>query len=276
MQSVNTRGYLNEEYRLFHSTDQRDLDFEAHNHDFHKVVLCLAGRVTYVMEGTTYYLRPWDILLIPEHQIHQSSFSSEEVYERIILWINDRFLRRFGEPALTEVFQWPHTRHSGLFRPDAQRRGALLEKLEGVEKNEYADTPGHTLLADTYLVQFLLELHGQLGAAQEVSGGSVRRDPKFDQVLEFINGNLSQALTVERLAREFFLSPSYLMHAFKRHTGCTLHQYILQKRLIQAAGRIRAGDPVVASALAAGFSDYTTFLKAFRRQYGCAPGKLRG
>ena len=79
MQSVSTRGYLREEYRLFHSTDQRDLDFEAHNHDFHKVVLCLAGRVTYVMEGTTYYLRPWDILLIPEHQIHQSSFSSEEV-----------------------------------------------------------------------------------------------------------------------------------------------------------------------------------------------------
>ena len=47
-------------------------------------------------------------------------------------------------------------------------------------------------------------------------------------------------------------------------------------RLVQAAARIRAGEPVVASALAAGFSDYTTFLKAFRRQYGFAPGKLRG
>lgn len=275
MQTVGTRGYLNEEYRLFHSVDQRDLDFEAHNHDFHKIVLCLSGHVTYVMEGSTYFLRPWDLLLIPEHQIHQSSFRSNEVYERIILWINDRFLQRFGEPTLSDVFAWPYRRASGLFRPETQRRSALMDKLREVERCQHASFAGHALLSDTYLIQFLLELHGQLDAAPDTAGGSVRSDPRFNRMLEFINQNLTDDLSVDRLAREFFLSPSYLMHAFKRHTGCTLHQYVLQKRLIRAAAAIREGEPVVASALSAGFSDYTTFLKAFRKQYGCAPGELR-
>ena len=260
MQSVGTRGYLNEEFRLFHSVDQRDLDFEAHNHDFHKIVLCLSGHVTYVMEGSTYFLRPWDLLLIPEHQIHQSSFRSDEVYERIILWINDRFLQRFNEPALLDVFEWPHRRRTGLFRPEAPRRAALSDKLREVERCQSASFAGHTLLADTYLIQFLMELRNQLGDAPDTAASSVRSDPRFNRMLEFINQNLAGDLSVDRLAREFFLSSSYLMHAFKRHTGCTLHQYVLQKRLIQAAAAIREGEPVVASALAAGCSDYTTFL----------------
>ena len=93
MASVTRRGYLHEAYRLFHSTDRMDMDFQSHSHDFHKIVLCLEGHVTYIMEGTTYSLRPWDILIIPEHQIHRSILHAAQAYERIILWIQDSFLR---------------------------------------------------------------------------------------------------------------------------------------------------------------------------------------
>ena len=72
MDAVSKRGYLHEKYRLFHSSDRRDVDFETHSHDFHKIVLCLNGRVTYIVEGVTYFLRPGDVLIIPEHQIHRS------------------------------------------------------------------------------------------------------------------------------------------------------------------------------------------------------------
>ena len=39
--------------------------------------------------------------------------------------------------------------------------------------------------------------------------------------------------------------------------------------------RIREGAPVLTAAREAGFADYSSFLKAFRRQYDCAPGQLR-
>ena len=278
MQGVRSRGYLNEEYRLFHSSDRLDMDFEAHCHDFHKIVLCLKGQVTYIMEGNTYYLRAWDILLIPEHQIHRSILrSGEEPYERIILWINDAFLRRFGEKALEDVFEWPYRAKSGLFRPDAGSRALLLEKLQGVERSQASAQSGHALMADTYLLQFLLEL-GRLLPEEDgaIEAGTVRGDPRLRDMLEYINANLSEDLSVESLSRRFYISPSYLMHAFKRHTGCTVHRYVSQKRLVSASERIRRGEGVLEAASRSGFAEYTTFLKAFRKQYGCAPGEIRG
>ncbi len=276
MASVTRRGYLHEAYRLFHSTDRMDMDFQSHSHDFHKIVLCLEGHVTYIMEGTTYSLRPWDILIIPEHQIHRSILHAAQAYERIILWIQDSFLRSFSEPMLRYAFEWPLLQGRGLFRPDEKNRSELIETLLNVERNQKASFAGHALLADTYLLQFLLALGRLLEHDHAALGNAVRSDPKFNGILGYINGHLDEELSIDALSRRFYISTSYLMHEFKRHAGCTVHQYVQQKRLTEAAARIRAGDAVLAASQAAGFSDYSAFLKAFRKQYGCVPSALRG
>jgi len=271
MQNNIRRGYLHENYRLFHSSDRRDMDFQSHNHDFHKIVLCLDGRVTYIMEGSTYFLSPWDVLIIPQHQIHRSIMSSEQNYERIILWINDSFLRGFDDAALTDVFE----KHRGLFRPLQHHRGMLIDKLLHVEQYQKAAPEARSLLADTYLLQFLLELGNLLENAAVENASFVHTDPKFTRMLAFINQNLGEDLSIERISREFFMSKSYLMHRFREMAGCSVHQYVQQKRLVQAAKRIREGEAVISAAMKCGFNDYSAFLKAFRKMYGFAPGQLK-
>lgn len=275
MHSVSKRGYLNEDYRLFHSTDRRDADFETHSHDFHKIVLCLKGRVTYIVEGVTCFLRPWDLLIIPQHQIHRSILHSSETYERMVLWIRDSFLQRFEEPALMDVFQWPYRQKYGLYRVEAACRDELLHHLQEVERSWHASFAGHALLADTHLLQFLLELGQLLKQGAQADENAVRTDPQMQQVLAFINRNLSDDLSVDTLAGAFFLSPSRLMHRFREHAGCTVHQYVLQKRLMLAASLIEQGESVIHSAHHAGFADYSAFLRAFRKQYGCLPSAMR-
>ncbi len=275
MSIASSRGYLNEPYRLFHSTDRRDVDFETHSHDFHKIVLCLSGRVTYIVEGMTYFLRPWDLLMIPRQQIHRSILHSSESYERMVLWISDSFLRRFEEDALLYIFRWPYQQQCALFRPDAQVRSLLIQRLREVESHWNASFEGHLLMADTYLLQFLLELSRQLKIGPDIAENAVQSDPQMTRVLGFINRNLDGDLSIQRIARTFYLSPSRLMHRFKEHAGCTLHQYVLQKRLMCAAQHIQSGESIAASARKAGFADYSAFLRAFRRQYGCLPKELR-
>lgn len=273
--SVVNRGYLHENYRLFHSSDQRDLDFDTHSHDFHKLIFCLTGHVTYVMEGSAYRLEPGDMLVIPRNQIHQSRLHGESVYERYILWIKDEYLASFREPALTRIFTRPHPAGSGLYRPSPARRQTMIDQLSQVERCAKAEFDGHGLMADTYLLQFLLELSPHMTQPASAIGDAVTSDPRFNEMLAYINHHLPEDLSVEQLSGRFYLSPSYLMHAFRRRTGCTVHQYILQKRLIAAAVRIRSGEPVLLSAQASGFSDYTAFLRAFRKMYGCSPKALR-
>ena len=93
----------------------------------------------------------------------------------------------------------------------------------------------------------------------------------MEEVTRYIRDHLGEELTIERLSGAFFLSRYYLMHRFKAVYGCTVHQYIRQKRLQRAAGDIRRGVPILKAAGDAGFGDYSVFLRAFRSAYGRSP-----
>ena len=82
-------GYLNEEFRLFHIKDQTKKEFAYHYHDFHKVVIFISGKAAYHIEGKSYHLKPWDILLVNRHAIHRPEIDPSVPYERFILWIQN-------------------------------------------------------------------------------------------------------------------------------------------------------------------------------------------
>lgn len=266
------RGYLLEEFRLFHLKESRAQRFDYHYHEFDKVVVFLSGQVTYTVEGKAYFLSPGDLLLVPHHYIHQPDIGGS-TYERYILWLSPEFLLENGlEPCFVRAAQ------SGflLIRPGEERTHQLLNRLSQLEAAlEERDAFGAQLLARTCCLQFLIGLNrgsqGNLAADREVC----RSDPKIQEILGYLNDHLAEPLTVQCLAERFYLSPSRLMHRFKEVTGCTIHQYILQKRLILAASLIRSGVPVLKAASQSGFSDYSTFLRAFRGTYHCAPKELR-
>ena len=104
------KGYLNEEFRLFHIKDQTGQEFSYHYHDFHKVVIFLSGKVTYHIEGKAYQLKPWDILLVSRHAIHKSEINASVPYERLssgskTIFPISSFCNASRKPA-TEVIIW--------------------------------------------------------------------------------------------------------------------------------------------------------------------------
>ena len=271
---VGKRGYLNEDYRLFHLRDDRPLRLDYHYHEFDKLVLQLGGHVSYTIEGKRYLLQPMDILLVSRDLIHLPVVEPGQPYERMVLWINRAFLERFSTPPadLAGCFALAVQREFHLYRPRGEDRGRyrdLFGRLWEATREEAFAAP---LLADTHALQLMIALNrDMLTAPTEQSAVSYRFDPKMEEVTHFIRDHLGEELTIERLSGTFFLSRYYLMHRFKEVYGCTVHQYIRQKRLQQAAGQIRQGTPVLKAAEEAGFGDYSAFLRAFRSAYGRSP-----
>ncbi len=68
---VGKRGYLDRDFRLVHLKDSLAQKIDYHYHEFDKLVIFLGGKVTYVVEGVTYFLKPWDIVLIQHNLIHR-------------------------------------------------------------------------------------------------------------------------------------------------------------------------------------------------------------
>ena len=96
---INKRGYLKEDFRLFHLKDSRAQKVDYHYHAFDKLILLLGGKVTYVVEGVTYFLQPWDLLLVGHDLIHRPIIDPAEPYERVVIWLGREWLERRSDPG---------------------------------------------------------------------------------------------------------------------------------------------------------------------------------
>ena len=144
---VGSRGYLTEEFRLFHLRDQKQLQLDYHYHPFDKIVIPLSGQVTYLVEGCTYYLRPWDILLVGRGEIHRPAVDLSEPYERMVLWLRPRL--EDGSQELLDCFQRIRAGGPRLLRPEPEARPGYMSLLHDLEQAQHSRDFGHPVLART-------------------------------------------------------------------------------------------------------------------------------
>ena len=267
-------GYLYQDFRLFHITDLSDKTFDYHYHEFNKIVISLSGNVTYFIEGKSYKLKPWDILLVNNHDVHKPVIDPSQVYDRIIIWVDSGFLKQFSRPDcdLTTCFRLADKKSFNLVRLDKALQERLQYILTHLEQAFISEEFGSPLLAQSLFLEFLIYLNRiHLTNNYIYDPNSMEYDSQIVEIIAFIKENIGKDLSVDTLASHFFLSKHYLMHKFKSKTGYTLHNYILNRRLFKATELIREGMSISSAAAYCGFQDYSTFLRAFKKQYHCSP-----
>ena len=269
-------GYLNEEFRLFHLKDSSGQEKDFHFHEFDKIVILISGKVDYTVEGTTYKLEPWDILLVRHHMIHKAAIDLSVPYERIIIYLDSAYVERFApEAGLMDCFAAAEKRRYCLMRPDAGGVERLKEALERLEKTQGDELFGAQLLRGTMLVQLLVLINRIALSDNSREKNTSESGGKIAPALSYINENLTRELSIDDMAAMCYMSRYYFMRLFKTQTGCTVHNYIRQKRLVLAARLIREGMSASAAAAECGFSDYSAFHRAFTKTFRVSPGKIK-
>ena len=261
-------GYLKEDFRLFHINDQTKKDFSYHYHDFHKIIVFISGKVTYHIEGKAYHLKPRDILLVSQGAIHKPEIDPSVPYERYIFWIRDDLSCQ----ELNTCFQKANDRSFTLVRADSALQERLKDLLPEIEQTLQNKHFGDTVLRNALFTQFMIYINRIfLRTSSSPDKKTYSSDTQVEQLLKYINRNLSENLSIDQLANRFFFSKYHMMRKFKNETGYTIHNYITSKRLLMARSLISQGMPVMKAAQASGFHDYTTFVRAYKKQFGKAP-----
>jgi len=271
---VNKSGYLNKDFQLFHLKDKKNQDFEFHYHDFNKIIIFLSGKVTYLIEGKAYYLKPWDILLVNNHDVHKPLIDSSETYERIIIWANSDFIENhnYENCDLSTCFKLANEKSFNLIRLEAKSQNHIQFIIKSLQTSFDSNDFGSKLLSNSLFVQLLIYLNRvHLGNMYLNEEDSLKYDKQIEKILKYINNNLRSDLSVEFLSREFYISKYYLMHKFKKETGYTLHNYVMQKRLLMAKDLIRNGEPITKTYGQCGFNDYSCFLRSFKNTFHKSP-----
>ncbi len=93
---------------------------------------------------------------------------------------------------------------------------------------------------------------------------------------ELMSANLQRDVSIADVATECSLSAGHFARAFRRSTGLSPHQWLLQHRIDEAHGLLRDRRLSLAEiACACGFADQSHFTKAYTRLRGITPGAWR-
>ena len=130
-QTSRPQGYLKEEFRFFHLKDLGKGPYEYHHHDFLKILILINGNVSYSIEGRSYRLMPWDMVLVDRGQIHRPEPDPSCPYERLILYLSPAFLEahKHADSDLALCFSTASYRHSQVLRfAKEERKLKILAK----------------------------------------------------------------------------------------------------------------------------------------------------
>ncbi len=267
------KGYLNSEFRLFHLTDKETKEVEYHYHDFDKITIFMKGHVTYTLEGKSYDLKPYDIVLVKHNDIHRLTVDNSTLYERIIVYISPNFMNAYQTDSydLNYCFEKAEEEHSNVLRITSLEKSSLLRSISRLEASFSDDGYAADLYRQIIFLEFMIHLNR---AARKDHLKYIDTDScntKIQDILGYINENLREDLSIDSIADQFYISKYYMMRLFKQETGYTLGQYISQKRLLLAKELLLSGEPVTKACFDCGFKDYSTFSRAYKRLFGESP-----
>ena len=95
-------------------------------------------------------------------------------------------------------------------------------------------------------------------------------------VANYVQRHMSEPVSTEAMAREMYLSRTYLSAKFKKETGMTLTDFILSEKTEEAKRLLRYSDkPAAAIAAYLGFSSHGHFSRVFRKYAGTTPNEYR-
>ena len=202
--------------------------------------------------------------------VHRPEIDPSVPYERFILWIQNDLPWQ----ELLKCFQKANDRSYNLVRLHSALQEKMRDILSELENSAKSDGYGKDILTQSLFIQFMVYLNRIFLEKQYIfDKKSFSFDSQIANILQYINHNLNGDLSVENLSSRYYVSKYHLMRKFKEETGYTLHNYIINKRLLMARTLISQGMPVTKAALESGFSEYSTFSRAYRKQFKASPSE---
>lgn len=244
-----------------------------HSHDEYEVYLLVEGNATLYVEDQCYIPSYGDLIIIYPGAFHRNTVIDAPLYERICINVPLIVAKHLssGQTNLCECLNNISNEHSKSIRLSSYNVKKFIHLTDRVINNLYSTEYGDDLMSMMYYTKLLIFIN-DLFKHSEVRKHDNIMPTLVINTMKYIEENITGELTLEKLSMATNYSPNYLRVQFKHHTGISLREYILDKRIELAKKLLTAGKSVSDTCNMSGFNDYANFIRSFKKKTGCSPG----
>lgn len=270
---VSNRKTLTKNYELYYFNDLTDTPHYDHLHNYYEFYFFIEGSSDFVIEGRNYPVSTGDLLVLPPmNHHHLLSKTSNSRNRQFVLLINASFMKEiaYRHPDILFITNHVIEKNEFLVHIDDSAfnnlQARFIHLIEELKSNYLCNTLEGSLSVISLLVYMNRVVHEPLN----VEKISFYNELSIN-LCNYINNNLNGDLSLDTLSSIFFMSKVHISHVFKKQMGISIYQFILQKRLSLGKNCLVSDTPISQVHLQCGFQNYSSFFKAFKKEFGISP-----
>lgn len=264
-------------YHLDYDERSYDLNMEfQHFHDFYEICILLDHTAAHIIEGNLYEMQPYDLVLLRPSLLHKTQYPRGTTPRRLMI--------RFALPnllpgletdyrSLFSIFDEPVP----IFRFSEERRSEILAPLNRIFAWSQQPSDVQAMAIHHQFVEFLCGIHryaAENDYVREETGSSISR--RMYAVASYIHSHYRQELSLDEVARHFYVSAHHLSRQFNKVTGFTFTEYVQMTRIRHAQQQLlNSGDKITDIAARCGFASFSQFNRIFNKHNGMSPRAYR-
>lgn len=237
-----------------------------HTHSSYEILLFVKGSAHYTVEGVKYSLSPMDMMIMRNNELHNITQYADSEYERVIINIRLDFFERYDCEEYRSIFDDRLAGRGNLIPASVINSHKIFDIIRRIEK--YEKEGGDEIVKSSCLIE-LLYLINKYGKTAEYKKAEI--NTTVEKIINYINENLSEPLTLDGISEKLFLSKYHLCRIFREHTGYTVNRYIAYKRILNVKKLCFEGKNLTEASELSGFESYSNFYKTYTKTMGCSP-----
>lgn len=248
---------------------------DMHIHDCYEIYYSVFGGKQFLVDNKVYTINPGDIFVINQYESHYISQVDREAHERIIISIHPDFLKYLSTEATDLSYCFTHRpvnfSHKIALNKEQQQRFMYY-----INKITSAKDYGSDLLERAAFIELMLMLvHTCQKNSDTITDDiqSFKYNKLVDDIILYINQNISKETSLGEISSHFFISESYLCRIFKTATGMTINKYVTARRISIAKALLADNLSLNEVCEQCGYNNYSNFVKAFTKTVGISPKK---
>ena len=235
-------------------------NFHAHAH--YEIYFLVKGSRSFFLSNALYKMDGPAVVVIPPQVVHKTEGGP---FERININVSSAYLDDFQKSVLKK-------KALHIFKLNTQEAKRLLSLVQEAYELDKTDKRGeyalHALFG--YGIYLLDKSSHNSQAPQAASKTTI--PPLILKVLEFLNENYHENITLELLAEHFFISKTTLLYNFKKHIHRSPIDFLLQVRLTKAKNLLLTTKQSINEiSTVCGFSSANYFGLIFKKKEGISP-----